>query len=53
MKGWKKLKMITMKQPENDLEVLILPGGTYRQLPLLLTTIFVWYVPSNPSSALL
>lgn len=32
--------------------LLKMPGGTYKQLPLCLTTIFVWYVPSNPSSAL-
>lgn len=32
--------------------LLKMPGGTYRQLPLCLTTTLVWYVPSNPSSAL-
>lgn len=32
--------------------LLKIPGGTYRQLPLCLTTTFVWNVPSNPSSAL-
>lgn len=35
------------------LQVLLkMPGGTYRQLPLCVTTTFVWYVPSKPSSAL-
>ena len=31
---------------------LKMPGGTYKQLPLFFTTTFVWYVPSNFSSAL-
>lgn len=35
------------------LQVLLnIPGGTYKHVPLLLTTTFVGYVPSNPSSAL-
>lgn len=32
---------------------LKMPGGTYKQEPLLRTTTFVGYVPSKPSSALL
>lgn len=32
--------------------LLKIPGGTYKQLPLCLTTTFVWNVPSKPSSAL-
>lgn len=31
---------------------LKIPGGTYKQEPLFLTTTLVGYVPSNPSSAL-
>lgn len=31
---------------------LKIPGGTYKQEPLFLTTTFVGYVPSKPSSAL-
>lgn len=31
---------------------LNIPGGTYKHEPLLRTTTFVGYVPSNPSSAL-
>ena len=31
---------------------LKIPGGMYVQLPLLVTTTFVGYVPSNASSAL-
>jgi hypothetical protein len=31
---------------------LNIPGGTYRHEPLFLTTTFVGYVPSKPSSAL-
>lgn len=31
---------------------LKIPGGTYKHEPLLRTTTFVGYVPSNPSSAL-
>lgn len=47
------IRGLLLTQVISILQVLLkIPGGMYVQLPLFKTTILVWYVESNFSSAL-